>query len=61
MSAFFDFYVAEPDPAGVVLKADVADFGHFTVCPVEFVGRAVGVPVRGGPAAEVHVDDLLPI
>ena len=58
---FFDFYVAEPDLVAVVLKADVAGFGHFAECAVEFVARAVGVLVRRGPAVEVHVGDLLAV
>ena len=45
----------------MVLKPDVAGFGHFAICPVEFVWRTVGVAPRGGPAAEIHVDNLLPV
>ena len=45
----------------MVLKPDVAGFGHFAVCPVEFVGGTVWVAARGGPAAEVHVGDLLSV
>ena len=58
---FLNVYVAEPDLVAVVLKADVAGFGHFAECAVEFVARAVGVLVRRGPAVEVHVGDLFAV
>ena len=45
----------------MVLQPDVPGFGHLAEGAVEFVGRAVGVPPRRGPAAQVHFGDSLAV